>query len=241
MRTIHRSKSSTGFTLVELIVTLVVAGILMALATPSFFNTLMTSRITTNTNTLVATLSFARSEAVKRGIPVSICASNDGTSCTGATNWQNGWIVFTDNAIAGTVDVGDTVLRVQQALDAGVALGADRAFVQYLPTGLLVENDSDSEQLTTWVAKLLWALVPISDAMADGSGASGSSGASGGSGSGGGGSGGSGSGGGGGGAAAVAAVGATFTVCDNKRTGESGRSISLNPTGRPRLSNITCD
>ena len=109
-----------GFTVIELMIVVGVMGILLAVGLPSLQDTI--SRISTNSQakTLVSSLNFARSEAIKRGSLVSICASSDGTDCA-ADAWSDGWLVFVDNngdadGAAGSVDVGDEVLRVYQGL-----------------------------------------------------------------------------------------------------------------------------
>jgi type IV fimbrial biogenesis protein FimT len=120
-------KAILGFTLIELIVTLVIAAILLALAAPSMTSFIRRDRIITQANDLVADLSFARSEAIKRGIPVTICKTGDPSvsppQCiTGNTSapWTDGRIIFVDvvGGTAGQVDNGtDIVLRVREALD----------------------------------------------------------------------------------------------------------------------------
>lgn len=117
-------KKIKGFTVIELMITVGVIGILLAIGLPGFQDTI--SRIGTNSQakTLVASLNFARSEAIKRGIPVSVCGSSSGTDCV-AASWNNGWIVFADNnndanGATGSVDTGDTVLRVYQGLGGNV-------------------------------------------------------------------------------------------------------------------------
>lgn len=82
-----------GFTMIELLVTISIAAIMMSIAIPSFQNFLLQSRLTGHTNDLVLAMAYAKSEAVKRGINVSVCASSNSSTCTGT--WQNGWIVRT--------------------------------------------------------------------------------------------------------------------------------------------------
>ena len=65
-----------GFTLVELMVTLTVLAILVGVALPSFRDMILNNRRTAIVNDLVSSLLLARSEAIKRGQPVSVCASS---------------------------------------------------------------------------------------------------------------------------------------------------------------------
>ena len=127
-----------GFTIIELMLVVSVMGILLAVGLPSLQNTV--SRISTNTQakTLVSSLSFARSEAIKRGGVVSICASSNGTDCA-ADAWGDGWAVFIDNngdadGAAGSIDVGDQILRVYQGLGSN-SLVFDADIQQFDPRG----------------------------------------------------------------------------------------------------------
>jgi len=71
-------------------------------------------------------LNLARSEAIKRGTNVAICASNDGLDCD-EDAWSEGWLVFVDtngdaDGTSGSVDVNDPIIRVFDTLGAGSAL-----------------------------------------------------------------------------------------------------------------------
>ena len=71
-----------GFTLLELMITVAVLAILLSLGVPSFAETIRNNRVAAQTNELVTALSLARSEASKRGMPVSVCAG--AAACGGA-------------------------------------------------------------------------------------------------------------------------------------------------------------
>jgi len=101
-----------GFTMLELMITLSIAAILAATAVPSFQSLMTQSQLTTQTNELVGSLHYARSEAVKRGMRVTVCTSSDGLECKNGSGWQNGWLIFSDGGTAGEIDGGDEVLRV---------------------------------------------------------------------------------------------------------------------------------
>src|SRR5579871_266621 len=81
-----------GFTLVELLVTLSVAAILLAIAMPAFSSFMKNTRLSMEANTLVYDLNLARSEAVKLDTSVEVCASADHVTCsTVAPDWATGW------------------------------------------------------------------------------------------------------------------------------------------------------
>jgi type IV fimbrial biogenesis protein FimT len=127
-----------AFTLVELLVTLAVLAFALMIAVPSFTSLSRSNRTVSETNALIGALNLARSEAAKRNINVSVCTSNDGATCAQGIGWNDGWIVFEDGNTQGTVDGGDTVLRVFGKLSQANQISPSAAlanFITYKPDG----------------------------------------------------------------------------------------------------------
>lgn len=122
-----------GFTLIEMMVTLTLLAILIALVTPSFRGLLADNRATAQANALVGSLMLARSEAIKRNAPVVLCRSNDGASCAGS-EWEDGWLIWADTDGDGSLDADET-LQVQQPLQGRFDLSATGAAITYRPDG----------------------------------------------------------------------------------------------------------
>jgi type IV fimbrial biogenesis protein FimT len=126
-----------GFTLVELMVTIGVAAIVIGLAVPSFVTTIRESQMTAASNDLVSTFQLARSEAIKRNLPVTVCRTsgfNDpAPACGTGEGWHEGWIAFVDGTLAapdpnGAIDAGEEVLRRWHGFEGSVtALAAPDA------------------------------------------------------------------------------------------------------------------
>lgn len=86
-------KTQRGLTLVELLVTLAVAAIVISVALPNFRSMVQSNRASAHTNDFVLAVSYARSEALRRGGDVRLCSSTDQASCTGNEDWAVGWVV----------------------------------------------------------------------------------------------------------------------------------------------------
>jgi type IV fimbrial biogenesis protein FimT len=132
----------TGVTLIELMVTIAVLAIVAVFAVPEWLTTVRNNRLAAQANDLVADLALARSEAMRRGGRVTICASADGTVCSGdAADWKQGRLVFFDANADGTVGAGDEIIRAAGNLK-GNALStssfASSDFIQFRPSGMPV-------------------------------------------------------------------------------------------------------
>lgn len=127
-----------GFTLIELLTALTVLAILLGLAVPTFRDFTRNNRVGAAQNDLVTAFTYARSEALRRSTPVSVCASTDNVSCSGNTNWATGWIAFVDSgANVGVVDASELPpLQAWAASNADMTLTGSTSYVQYGPTGI---------------------------------------------------------------------------------------------------------
>ncbi len=138
-KTYAMHKKQTGFTLIELIVTLAVGAILLSQAVPSYLQMTQNNRIVTQTNDFVTSLNMARSEAVKRGDRVTVCKSADNATCIGGGDWQQGWIIFTDTNNDAVVNNTDIILRTYGPLAASNTLsgvsGNVANFISYTSNG----------------------------------------------------------------------------------------------------------
>jgi type IV fimbrial biogenesis protein FimT len=132
-----------GFTLVELLITIVVVSILLATAVPSFMQAIKNNRVAGQANSLVVSTQMARTEAVKRGASTTICAANaDLDACSGNNDWSTGWIVFSDLNRDGAINAGTgACLDTEDCLLGAVngpeksTLTAGNSNIRFLPTG----------------------------------------------------------------------------------------------------------
>lgn len=134
----YQKTGARGFTLVELLVTLSVLAILLAVAVPSFQGTIASNQLTSRTNELVSALNLARSEAIRRGTRVTLCKSSSGTACSSTGDWEQGWIAFVDTTRSGTtasVDSGETILSVQQATSGSTLIKGSSNVAAYVSFG----------------------------------------------------------------------------------------------------------
>jgi type IV fimbrial biogenesis protein FimT len=118
-----------GFTLIELMVTVAVIAVVLTLGVPAFKDTIRNNVLTASINEFIATLNFARSEAVKRGVYVTVRK----TSANSSVGWEGGWQVFTDVTANGLYDSStDQLLRVHDALKTNYTLRGNNNFTNYI-------------------------------------------------------------------------------------------------------------
>lgn len=139
-----------GFTLLELMVVLAIIAILVALAAPSFTRLIQSNTISSNVNTFLSDMRYARSESTRRGGGVVMCRSDApeathpqcGPSMAGpdGQGWVSGWIIFQDWNNDGIQDPAEPLLRVQSpitALDSITQEGDTAIPLRFTATGRL--------------------------------------------------------------------------------------------------------
>lgn len=137
----NKARKGSGFSLIELMVTVAVIGVTAVMAGPALGDFVSDMRISAKTNDLLAFFNVARSEAAKRGTRVAICiSSNQATCATGGTDWATGALAFIDADGNGQVNGSDTILRVLDAMPANFTVTATTAFATgyffyYRPSG----------------------------------------------------------------------------------------------------------
>lgn len=124
-------RKQSGFTLLELVITMVVGAILMAIAIPNFRTTIQNNRLSSQLNTLLSGMIYSRSEAIKRNTNVVICASSDQQTCSGSTSgWTNGLLVYytplpSSATAAIPAPTSAEIIRQYPALTGGNTLKSD--------------------------------------------------------------------------------------------------------------------
>lgn len=127
-----------GYTLLELMATLAIGGVLMGVGVPSFNNVIENTRTTTVANRLLADFARVRSEAITARSGAVLCPSADSLHCDISPDFSRGWIGFRDRNSNGRMDNGDEVILVSQESDLGrrrVATTAGRRQFQFRSDG----------------------------------------------------------------------------------------------------------
>lgn len=129
-------RPQAGFTLMELMITIAIAAVLLALAAPNMGDFIKNNRMTSETNNLVAQINRARGEAAKRGVIVILCRSTNPTATAAlvncdsgagnAKNWTTGWIMYSLDSASTTerdfVLATDQLLARTATLDNGIRI-----------------------------------------------------------------------------------------------------------------------
>jgi type IV fimbrial biogenesis protein FimT len=123
-----------GFTLFELLVALAIAALLIMVGVPNTRNMIMDNRIISQANHFVATINAARSSAVRYQRPAIVCSTDDFDAavptCSGSTDWSDGWIVWVDKNRDATTSANEIVV-VSPPLQGSVSMTGGAARFSY--------------------------------------------------------------------------------------------------------------
>lgn len=128
-----------GFTLTELMVSIAVLSVVLAVGVPSFSSLIARNRISSQTNEFIAALNVARSEAVRRAAPVALRSS------TADSQFATGWDVFTDADGNGVKASGDTLIRT--ARNSGASAAIERVAKSGSPAVYAVADSSVADRM----------------------------------------------------------------------------------------------
>jgi type IV fimbrial biogenesis protein FimT len=130
----------SGMTLLELMVTLAVVAIIVTIGIPSFQAMIERFRLSGKTDDLVSAIMLTRSEAIKRGVRVTLCKADTRLSdpmCApedSVEGYEQGWVVFVDSANPGVRDAGELIIEVSEPdRDLGISITSTApAFNRYI-------------------------------------------------------------------------------------------------------------
>ncbi|WP_332774705.1 GspH/FimT family pseudopilin [Polaromonas sp.] len=133
------SGSESGFTLIELIVTIALATILMMVAVPSFVQFQKNAQLSDAVSNFISAANTARANAMKQGFNTYLVPNT-------GTNWSSGWMVYTDSNWNQVYNAGtDEVVLRHEALSADITLNIPTA--SSLTDGYLLFNGSGYPRL----------------------------------------------------------------------------------------------
>ncbi|MEE9333248.1 MAG: GspH/FimT family pseudopilin [Granulosicoccaceae bacterium] len=123
----------SGFTFIELLVTLVIAGTLVAIGLPSFGSLMERTKLTNTTNDYIYSLHKARSEAVKRVMGAGLCPSTNSmavnAACDDGSPYSSGWLVYADEDNSGVFNAGEEILHRIESRANGFTFTSPDVFV----------------------------------------------------------------------------------------------------------------
>ncbi|MDJ0750531.1 MAG: GspH/FimT family pseudopilin [Woeseiaceae bacterium] len=135
------NRTQNGFTLHELLITVLIAGVVMTVGIPNLLALNQNGRMTATANNIHSAFHLARSESSRAKANITVCASSSSLAATPDCegDWDEGFIVFVDDDGDLSVDAGtDSILRVFPALDDSITLAVadDATYFSFASTGL---------------------------------------------------------------------------------------------------------
>jgi type IV fimbrial biogenesis protein FimT len=134
-----KNTKQSGVTLVEMMITLAVMAILLAIAIPAFESLIASTRLSTSTNDLLAAIAQSRSEAIRRGQRVVLCIQDPANAgqCINNGGWEQGWMAFIDADRDGIPDPGEaiTLSTARQPANINIPANGGQSTITFLPSG----------------------------------------------------------------------------------------------------------
>lgn len=150
-------ETAAGFTLVELLISLSVIGIMMSVGVPLLLTFMEEVQLKSDTNDMFFSLILARSEAVTRNATVSLCKINPNSpeSCDNSKSWESGWIAFVDLDSDGVRDGGEIIFNSYTGMNTNSAVSSTNFSnsISYLPSGSSNTNGTITICVNNNVAK----------------------------------------------------------------------------------------
>ena len=113
-----------------------IAAVLLATAVPAFQNYGWNLRMKTAMDMLQTDLNLARGRAISHNIQTVICPATESNDCSGQSEWQNGWIVFTDlNGDRHKQDDEPLLKHANAVANLGISSSRSRTFLRFYPNG----------------------------------------------------------------------------------------------------------
>ena len=114
-------RTTTGFTLIEAMVCLGVAGVLLCVAGPACADLVQRSHAAAARAALLDSLMQAIRHSALTGSEVVLCPGSD-AGCAATSDWSGGWIAYADIDGDRVRDAGETLVRAVPALASGIHL-----------------------------------------------------------------------------------------------------------------------
>ena len=128
-----RPRSSRAFTLIELLISVSIVGVLALAAGPWYRDWIAAQQVANQAHFLAGTLNQARSEAIKSGYRVNLCKTRDQLRCADdGGGWELGWILYIDENQDGEISDGDVVIRSEGPSASGITVRGNRPVVDYV-------------------------------------------------------------------------------------------------------------
>jgi type IV fimbrial biogenesis protein FimT len=161
MKQINNTKRTVGFTIIELMVVMVIVGLLVTMAMPSFTSLNRGSQLTATSNELIGAFNRARNEAIRRGQAVTVSAEGN--------NWQKGYTIWVDLNLNGSMDVSkdekNELLFKQTSFGSDITVVGAAIVVSFIPNGFSESQDKDGATVITGASI---AICPVGEQGAKG-------------------------------------------------------------------------